>query len=125
KPVLKKLGHNAWLAASMLYTGEDRRRLRDLKKLARETGTPLIAVNDALYHAPEQRDLQDVVTCIREHLVLEHAGTRLQANAERHLKDAGEMARLFRDAPQAVEETIRFTNRISFTLDQLGQRYPR
>ena len=125
KPVLKKLGSDVWLAASMLYTGEDRRRLRDLKKLARDTGTPLIAINDALYHAPEQRDLQDVVTCIREHLVLEQAGTRLQANAERHLKDPGEMARLFRDASQAVEETIRFADRIRFTLDQLGQRYPR
>jgi error-prone DNA polymerase len=125
KPILEKLDFDVWLGASMLYTGEDRRRLRDLKRLARETGKPLIAVNDALYHAPEQRDLQDVVTCIREHLVLEQAGTRLQANAERHLKDAGEMARLFRDAPHAVEETIRFTNRISFTLDQLGQRYPR
>jgi error-prone DNA polymerase len=125
KPVLEKLGHDTWLAASMLYTGEDRRRLRDLKKLARETGTPLIAVNDALYHAPEQRDLQDVVTCIREHLVLEQAGTRLQANAERHLKRPEEMRRLFRDAPQAVEETIRFASRISFTLNQLGQRYPR
>src|SRR6185312_104174 len=125
KPVLEKLGHNTWLAASMLYTGEDRRRLRDLKKLARETDTPLIAVNDALYHAPEQRDLQDVVTCIREHLVLEQAGTRLQANAERHLKPPEEMTRLFRDASQAVEETIRFANRISFTLDQLCQRYPR
>src|SRR5262249_20655207 len=36
-----------------------------------------------------------------------------------------EMTRLFREAPQAVEETIRFASRISFTLDQLGQRYPR
>jgi error-prone DNA polymerase len=125
KPVLEKLGHDTWLAASMLYTGEDRRRLRDLKKLARDTGVALIAINDALYHAPEQRDLQDVVTCIREHLVLEQAGTRLQANAERHLKPPEEMVRLFREAPQAVEETIRFANRISFTLDQLGQRYPR
>jgi error-prone DNA polymerase len=124
-PVLERLGRDTWLAASMLYTGEDRRRLRDLKTLSRETGRPLIAVNDALYHHPERRDLQDVVTCIREHLTLEQAGTRLQANAERHLKDPGEMSRQFRDAPQAVEETIRFANRISFTLDQLGQRYPR
>jgi len=125
KPVLEKLNHDTWLAASMLYTGEDRRRLRDLKKLARQTDVPLIAVNDALYHAPEQRDLQDVVTCIREHLVLEQSGTRLQANAERHLKDAGEMTRLFRDAPEAIVQTLRFTDRINFTLDQLGQRYPR
>ena len=75
----------------MLYTGEDRRRLRDLKKLARIARVPLIAVNDALYHQPERRELQDIVTCIREHVTLKEAGTRLQANAERHLKPPEEM----------------------------------
>lgn len=125
KPTLHALGADTWLAASMLYTGEDRRRLRDLKRLARENRVPLIAVNDALYHDAGQRDLQDVVTCIREHVTLKEAGTRLQANAERHLKEPGEMRRLFRDAPEAVEETLRFMDRITFTLDQLGQRYPR
>ena len=42
-------GHDGlWLAASMLYTGEDRRRLKALQSLARETGAKLIAVNDAI-----------------------------------------------------------------------------
>ena len=125
KPVLQRLGRDTWLAASMLYNGEDRRRLRDLKRIARETRTPLIAVNDALYDKPEQRDLQDVVTCIREHVNLQEAGKWLEANAERHLKDAGEMARLFYDCPEAVSETLRFADRITFHLGLLGQRYPR
>ena len=125
KPALSQLGADTWLAASMLYTGEDRRRLRDLRRTAREARVKLIAVNDALYHAPEQRDLQDVVTCIREHVSLKEAGTRLQANAERHLKEPEEMARLFRDCPEAAKETLRFAGRITFSLDQLGQRYPR
>ena len=125
RPVLKRLGHDTWLAASMLYDGEDRRRLRDLKKLARETGTPLIAVNDALYHEPERRSLQDVVTCIREHVTLKEAGKRLEANAERHLKAPSEMARLFRDCPESVAETLRFAERVTFHLGLLGQRYPR
>src|SRR3954462_14186700 len=85
RPTLSALKHDTWLAASMLYTGEDRRRLREMKKLARESRVPLIAVNDALYHDPERRDLQDVVTCIREHVTLKEAGERLGANAERHL----------------------------------------
>ncbi|HVV27932.1 MAG TPA: error-prone DNA polymerase [Rhizomicrobium sp.] len=122
---LQALGPDTWLAASMLYTGEDRRRLRDLKRLAREARVPLIAVNDVLYHDPERRDLQDVVTCIREHVTLEQAGKRLEANAERHLKHHAEMARLFRDAPEAVAETLRFAGKIIFTLAELGQRYPR
>jgi len=122
--VLAALGSDSWLAASMLYTGEDRRRLRDLQCIAQKARVPLIAVNDALYHHPDQRPLQDVVTCIREHVSLEQAGLRLQANAERHLKHPDEMARLFRDAPQAIAETLRFSARIHFTLDMLKQNYP-
>jgi error-prone DNA polymerase len=123
-PLLKQLGANTWLAATMLYGGEDRRRLRDLKRLAREAHVPLIAVNDALYHHPDQRELQDIVTCIREHVTLQDAGKRLEANAERHLKPPGEMARLFRDCPQAVAESLRFAASIGFTLDMLKQNYP-
>jgi len=125
KPVLARLGSNTWLAASMLYSGEDRRCLRDLAKLARTARVPLIAVNDALYHHVERRQLQDVVTCIREHVTLKDAGKRLEANAERHLKPAKEMQRLFRDCPEAVAETLCFARGISFTLAELGQRYPR
>jgi len=122
--ILKALGRDTWLAASMLYTGEDRRRLRDLRQLARRARVPLIAVNDALYHQPERRELQDVITCIREHVTLKQAGTRLEANAERHLKASGEMTRLFRACPEAVAETLHFADRISFELSELGQRYP-
>jgi error-prone DNA polymerase len=125
KPILATLGNNTWLAASMLYTGEDRRRLKILWQTAREAKVPLIAINDVLYHHPDQRDLQDVVTCIREHATLEAAGTRLQANAERHLKSAAEMMRLFRHCPEAVAETLHFAQSITFTLAELGQRYPR
>ena len=122
--ILRKLGRDTWLAASMLYTGEDRRRLRELSRLARAARVPLIAVNGALYHHHDQRELQDVVTCIREHINLKEAGAHLQANAERHLKRPGEMRRLFRNYPEAVEETLRFAGRISFSLGQLKQNYP-
>ena len=124
KDTLKALGGDTWLAASLLYTGEDRRRLRDLNRLARAVRVPLIAVNDALYHHADQRELQDVVTCIREHVTLKEAGTRLQGNAERHLKLPGEMRRLFRNCPEAVGETLHFARRITFSLGELKQNYP-
>ncbi|MCF1743799.1 error-prone DNA polymerase [Paradevosia shaoguanensis] len=113
-----------WLAAACTYGGTDRARLNRLAHLAARTGVPLIAVNDVLYHDPERRPLQDVVTCIREHLTIAEAGTRLEPNAERHLKDSREMARLFREHPEALAETTRFLRRIEFTLDQLKYNYP-
>ena len=113
-----------WLAASLLYRGDDRRRLARLHGLATEAGVPLLATNEVLYHHPARRPLQDVLTCIREKTTIEAVGRRLEANAERHLKPAHEMARLFRDWPAAIAETMRFAARISFSLDQLKYQYP-
>ena len=113
-----------WLAASLLYRGDDRRRLDQLHRIASHVGVPLLATNEVLYHHPVQRRLQDVLTCIREKTTIEAVGQRLQSNAERHLKPAKEMVRLFRDAPEAIVETMRFADRITFSLDQLKYQYP-
>jgi error-prone DNA polymerase len=113
-----------WLAASLLYRGDDRRRLARLRRIADHAGVPLLATNEVLYHDPSRRPLQDILTCIREKTTIEAIGKRLEANAERHLKPADEMARLFRDAPEAMVETMRFASRIVFSLDQLKYQYP-
>ncbi|MFN0262267.1 error-prone DNA polymerase [Tepidamorphus sp. 3E244] len=128
EPLLRRLETHApgavWLAARMAYEGQDRRRLCSLAEIARAAGVPLIATNDALYHDRAQRPLQDVVTCIREGVSLDAAGYRLKANAERHLKEPAEMARLFADAPGAIAETQALLSRIGFSLDQLSYNYP-
>ena len=116
--------HSVWLGATMHRTGPDRRRLAQLMRLAAATGVPLIATNDALYATPEQRRLHDIVTCIREGVTIASAGRRLAANAERHLKPPREMARLFRDCPEAVGESLTLLSRIRFSLDDLRYEYP-
>jgi error-prone DNA polymerase len=113
-----------WLAASLLYRGDDRRRLARLQRIAAEAQVPLLATNEVLYHHPARRRLQDVLTCIREKTNIETIGKRLEANAERYLKPAEEMARLFHDVPEAIAETMRFADRITFSLDQLKYQYP-
>ena len=114
-----------WLGATMHRRGRDARRLEQLKIVSRATGVPLIATNDVLYHDAEQRDLQDVMTCIREGVRIETAGRLLEANAERHLKGGLEMARLFRAAPEAIEQTQLFLGLINFDLEELSKyEYP-
>jgi error-prone DNA polymerase len=113
-----------WLAASPFHRGDDRRRLARLQRIASDIRVPLIATNDVLYHSHERRVLQDVVSCIREKTTIETAGRLLEANAERHLKPAEEMHRLFRDHPDAIKETLRFADRVDFSLDQLKYQYP-
>ena len=113
-----------WLAASLLYRGDDTRRLAKLQRVASTARVPLLATNEVLYHHPARRSLQDVLTCILEKTTIHAAGKKLQANAERHLKPGFEMARMFRDLPEAIAETMRFADRITFTLDELKYRYP-
>ena len=115
---------SVWLAASLLYRGDDRRRLARLHRIAAAAGVPLLATNEVLYHHPARRPLQDVLTCIREKTTIDAIGKRLEANAERYLKPAREMARLFRDLPEAIAETMRFADRIHFSLAQLKYQYP-
>src|SRR5262245_60893856 len=122
---LKGLSDSVWLAAGMTYRGDDARRLSRLKAIADDASVPLIAVNDVLYHVPERRPLQDVVTCIRDHVTIETAGRRLEMNAERHLKSPQEMTRLFRKAPAAIAETQNFLSRCNFSLEELRKtEYP-
>ena len=112
------------LAASMLYRGRDKARLKRTAETARGCQVPLIAVNDVHFHHPDRRPLADVLTCIREKTTIDRAGRKLAANAERFLKPPEEMARLFRDAPEAIEETMRLSEALIFSLDELRYEYP-
>jgi error-prone DNA polymerase len=114
----------AYLAAHHLYRGDDMRRLARLTALGDAIGLPLVATNDVLYHVPQRRPLQDMLTCIREGCVISEAGYRLAANAERHLKPPQEMARLFRGREDAVERSLEIVERCRFSLDELRYEYP-
>ena len=115
---------DVWLAAARRYGPRDLARLSRLAALAERSGLPMAATNDVLYHGPERRPLQDVLTCIRETCTIHDAGLRLAANAERHLKAPDEMARLFARFPGAVERSAEIAERVAFDLGQLRYEYP-
>jgi error-prone DNA polymerase len=105
----------------------DRAQERDLGRLvalARAADVPLVASNQPLYARPGGRALADVFTCIREKTDLDHAGRRLAANDERALHGEAEMARRFRDLPDAVANSGELALRLGFTLKDLGYRFP-
>ena len=113
-----------YLAAAPLWRGDDRKRLNRLASMAHRTGAPMIATNAVLYHHPERRTLQDVLTCIREGATIDGAGRRLQANAERHLKPPAQMARLFRGPEAALARTMAVARACTFSLRELSYQYP-
>ncbi|WP_072390717.1 error-prone DNA polymerase [Hyphomicrobium sp. CS1GBMeth3] len=114
----------SYLAGTHGYRGDEPRRLGQLDALGRGTGTPLVAVGDVHYHTPARRPLADVLTCIREKCTIHEAGFRLAANAERHLKPAAEMARLFAAFPDAIARTLEIADACRFSLADLQNEYP-
>src|SRR5947209_8585721 len=113
------------VAAAYLYRGADAARIERLDRLARKHGCTILATNDVHYHAADRRPLQDVVTCIREKVMIATAGYLLKSNAERHLKSPLEMARLFARWPHAISATREFADALDFSLDELRYEYPK
>jgi error-prone DNA polymerase len=96
-----------------------------LAGVAESFSVPLLAANGPLYAQAAGRQALDVLTCIRHHSHLDAAGKLLAPNAERRLKSAEEMAALFSDLPEAVENTARLAERLTFSLSELGYEFPR
>lgn len=123
-PIRGQLEGRLYLALTPRYDGFDQKTFAELGGIADRLGLPLIATNDAFYHAPDRKPVADVVVAIREHLPIAEAGLRLHAHAERHLKSPAEMARLLRAWPEALDNNIRFFSRLNFSLDELSHQYP-
>lgn len=119
------LGVHVHLAATRSYQGDDAKQLYRIAQLAKNLRMPMVATNDVHYHHPKRRELQDVVTCVREKCTIHSAGFRLQPNAERYLKPADEMMRLFRQYPDAIQQSQLIANACQFSLDQLKYQYPK
>jgi error-prone DNA polymerase len=118
------LGSELYLAASRSYMGDDQKRMFRLSQLSSQMDVPLVATNDVHYHHSERRELQDILTCVREKCTIHTAGFRLHQNAERHLKPIDEMLRLFRQYPDAIERTREIAEACQFSLSSLKYVYP-
>ena len=117
-------GKDLYLAATKRYHGDDQKQLFRLSELSAEFHIPLVATNDVHYHIPSRRQLQDVLTCIREKCTIYNAGYKLYPNAERHLKSHEEMLRLFRHYPDAIQRTQEIGEACQFSLHELKYEYP-
>ncbi|WP_158802288.1 MULTISPECIES: error-prone DNA polymerase [unclassified Acidisoma] len=114
----------AYLAFSLRRRPGDAVRRHNLAMLAQSARVPLLATGDVLYHEPERRILQDIVTCIREHTKIDDVGFRRERFADRHLVPPKEMARLFADYPEAIANTEIIAKRCKFALKDIEYQYP-
>ena len=104
---------------------DEEARNQAVMALAKRNGLPLLATNGVNHATPAQREVNDVFTCIRNHVRLETAGRLLAQNSERHLKSSKAMIELFADVPEAIANTLELSSRLEFTLEDLGYEFPK
>ena len=103
---------------------EEEHRNRALADLARRLRLPVVVTGGVRYAHRRDKELADVLACIREGVTLDTAGRLLEAQRERHLKSPLEMVTLFADTPRAVSAAAELAGRLDFTLSDLGYRFP-
>ena len=121
-----------WFGADSVYVElqqnflcGDTTRNRRLINLARDCGAPVVATNDALYHAPERHRLQHALVAAAHNTTIDRALRYIRPNDRLHLRSAEQMRRLFRHYPEELENTLRIADSCDFNLDtDLGYRLP-
>ena len=117
-------GPRAFLALALRRRPGDFARLRALDALAQEVGMRSVALGDILYHAPERRPLQDVLTAIREKTTVDALGFKRERFMDRALKSPAEMERRFALFPDAIAATADIAAACRFDLGEIRYQYP-
>src|SRR5881392_2634095 len=115
---------NVFVEIQRHFLRGEKRINQQLVDLAAHYRLPILATNGVQHARPCGREVLDVFTCIREHTYLDAAGKLLTRNSERHLKGDAEMRELFRDLREAIENTSRLAERLTFSLENIGYEFP-
>jgi error-prone DNA polymerase len=128
EPVIDKL---AGIFKNRTHVELQRHRIREeehrnqlLLDIARRMRLPIVATNGVRYAKPADKELLDILTCIKHGKHVDNAGRLLGANRERHVKGAAEMCALFADLPRAIDGAWELANTLQFTLADLGYQFP-
>ncbi len=116
---------NVFVELQRHYNRHEEALNQALIDFARAHQLPLLATNGASHATPQSRETLDVLTCVRHKTTIHEAGRLLSINSERYLKSAQEMSCLFADLPEAIANTKELSDRLQFTLADLGYQFPR
>lgn len=80
-------------------------------KLARKTGTPVVATNNVRFLAREDFEAHKAKVCIQESSLLNDPGNNLPYSELQYLRPQEEMIELFKDIPEAIINTVEIAKR--------------
>jgi len=114
----------AYVSLSLRRRPNDQLRLHEISAMAARYKVRTVVTNDVLFHEPSRRQLQDVVTCIRNRTTIDDVGFERERHADRYLKPPEEMQRLFGRYPHALARTAEIVARCTFSMEELTYQYP-
>jgi error-prone DNA polymerase len=107
------------------YARHDRARNRALEALARRLGVACVATGNIHAHARSRAELQDAFVALANHAALDACEPLRRGNHSHVMSTPRAMASRFADHPEAVRETLRLAEGLTFDLTKdLGYRYP-
>jgi len=112
-----------WLELQDHGLEEQQQVNRDLVRLARDLGVPLVATNDCHYLLPDDHFAHDVLVCIQTGKSI-HAADRMHYSPQHYLKTREEMSRLFSWAPEAVENSLAIAERCRVAFEKQPNHLP-
>ncbi|HXY23390.1 MAG TPA: DNA polymerase III subunit alpha [Candidatus Acidoferrum sp.] len=97
---------------------------RELVRLSKETGIPLVATNDCHYLHHEDAHAQEVLLCIQTGKTMSEPNRMKFATDQFYFKSATEMARVFGEIPEVLSRTIDIASRCNVRIERLTNPFP-
>lgn len=104
--------HNFYLEITRCGTKEEEELEPKFIEIAYRHNIPLVASNDVYFLKPEMHEAQDILSCIHDSVVLE-AENRRKNSPQQYFKTPQEIAELFADLPEALENTVEIARKCS------------
>ncbi len=98
---------------------------RGLVEMAYAMDLPLVATNDVHFPRPEMYEAHDAMLCVAQGAYVDQQEPRRRLTPEHHFKSPEEMAALFADLPEAIENTVEIARRCAFKAEKRAPILPR
>ena len=83
-------------------------------EMAYAMGLPLVATNDVYFPKPDMYEAHDALICIADGAYVDQQTPRRKLTTQHYFKSPQEMATLFADLPEALDNTVEIARRCAF-----------
>jgi len=97
---------------------------RELVRLSKETGIPLVATNDCHYLHHDDAHAQEVLLCIQTGKTMSDAHRMKFQTDQFYFKSAVEMAQVFGELPDALSRTVDIAHRCNVKIERIPSPFP-